>query len=370
MELDRNQCDPTLVTPRRRYNDPQKNDSSPPVFASTSHGMVGDSAAFNAMTQQIAKIARTDASVLIEGETGVGKELVARSIHYTSPRRNKPFVPLNCGAIPEALIESELFGHARGAFTDAKIAHAGVVAQANNGTLFLDEIDTLPNKGQVAILRFLQDRRYRPVGQCTELISNARIVAASNQPLMALVEAGAFRSDLLYRLNIIRLRVPALRERRTDIPLLAQHFLKSFCARYELASKRLHHDSLSWMMRYAWPGNVRELESLIHRSVLMSEGVEIHLDEAQAMGAADAGATGQYPDFQSAKAQAIGDFERSYLLQLLIETQGNVSAAARLACKERRSLGKLLKKHGIDKHSGEFQRNVLRQSTATAKISN
>jgi two-component system response regulator GlrR len=316
--------------------------------------MVGESPAFQQMLQQIQKIARTDASVLIEGETGVGKELVARSIHYVSPRRQKPFVPLNCGAIPESLIESELFGHARGAFTDAKTAHAGVVAQANDGTLFLDEIDTLPNKGQVAVLRFLQDRRYRPVGQSVEQMSSGRVIAATNQPLLALVEAGAFRSDLLYRLNIIRLRVPPLRDRRGDIPLLARHFLAFFCARYELPAKRLHPGSMSWMLQYPWPGNVRELESVIHRNVLLCDGDEIELDEAlgSPLHAAEAAAVG-YPDFQSAKARAIIDFERGYLLQLLSETHGNVSAAARLACKERRSLGKLLKKHGIDRHTGD-----------------
>jgi two-component system, NtrC family, response regulator GlrR len=314
------------------------------------HGMIGNSVAFMTLLRQIAKIARTDACVLVEGETGVGKELAARAIHYLSTRCNKPFIALNCGAIPESLIESELFGHARGAFTDAKTAHAGVVAQANGGTLFLDEIDTLPNKGQVAVLRFLQDRRYRPVGQSLEQVSNSRVIAATNQPLLNLVEIGAFRSDLLYRLNIIRLRVPPLRERKTDIVLLAQHFLKTFCERYDMAPKLVHPDSWAWMMRHAWPGNIRELESLIHRNVLMCDGDEIRFEEAIATGG-DTGDDGsaRYPDFQSAKAHAVHEFERSYLLQLLLETRGNVSAAARLACKERRSLGKLLKKHGIGK---------------------
>lgn len=311
------------------------------------HGMVGASAAFQTMIQQVAKIARTDASVLIEGETGVGKELIARAIHYQSPRRQKPFVPLNCGAIPETLIESELFGHARGAFTDAKTAHEGVVAQSNGGTLFLDEIDTLPNKGQVAILRFLQDRRYRPLGQSIEQVSSGRIIAAANRPLLTLVEAGVFRSDLLYRLNIIRLRVPPLRERVADIPLLAAHFLGSFCARYEMVLRRLHPESMAWMLGYHWPGNVRELESLIHRSVLLSDGEEIQLEEAQSADRAVAPENLRYPDFQSAKAQAVSEFERSYLVQLLEQTGGNISAAARIACKERRSLGKLIKKHGI-----------------------
>jgi two-component system, NtrC family, response regulator GlrR len=314
-------------------------------------GMIGASPAFTAMIQQVAKIARTEASVLLEGETGVGKELVARSIHYHSPRRQKPFVPLNCGAIPETLIESELFGHARGAFTDARTAHEGVVAQSNGGTLFLDEIDTLPNKGQVAVLRFLQDRHYRPLGQANEQVSSGRIIAAANRPLLSLVESGAFRSDLLYRLNIIRLRVPSLRERVSDIPLLVAYFLKSFCARYEMATKRMHPDSMSWMLAYHWPGNVRELESLVHRSVLLSDDDEIRLEEAQPE-ATTAGKVGlRYPDFQSAKAHAVNEFERTYLMQLLVQTGGNISAAARLAHKERRALGKLIKKHGIAAHA-------------------
>ncbi len=317
------------------------------------HGMIGNSVAFMTLLRQIAKIARTDACVLVEGETGVGKELAARAIHYLSTRRNKPFIALNCGAIPESLIESELFGHARGAFTDAKVAQAGVVSQANGGTLFLDEVDTLPNKGQVAVLRFLQDRRYRPVGQSLEQVSNSRIIAATNQPLQNLVEIGVFRSDLLYRLNIIRLCVPPLRERKTDIVLLTQHFLKIFCERYEMAAKRVHPDSWAWMMRHTWPGNIRELESLIHRNVLMCDGDEIRFDEALAANVdLDHAGTARYPDFQTAKANAVQEFERSYLLQLLLETRGNVSAAARLACKERRSLGKLLKKHGIGKQLG------------------
>jgi two-component system, NtrC family, response regulator GlrR len=318
--------------------------------AAAVYGMIGNSEAFLTLLQQIGKIAGTDACVLVEGETGVGKELTARAIHYLSARRSKPFVSLNCGAIPEALIESELFGHVRGAFTDAKTTHAGVVAQAHGGTLFLDEIDSLPCKGQVALLRFLQDRRYRPVGQSIEQVSNSRVIAASNQPLQDLVERRAFRSDLMYRLNILRLQVPPLRDRKTDIVLLARHFLKTYCERYELPEKCLHSSSWVWMMRYSWPGNVRELESLIHRNVLLSDSNEILLDECTAslLNQSSTAIPG-FLNFQNAKAQAIAEFERDYLMTLLKETHGNVSAAARLACKERRSFGKLLKKYGIDR---------------------
>ncbi|MGH8109819.1 MAG: sigma-54 interaction domain-containing protein [Arenimonas sp.] len=315
------------------------------------YGMIGNSAAFLTLLRQIGKIARTDACVLIEGETGVGKELTARAIHYLSTRRSKPFISLNCGAIPETLIESELFGHARGAFTDAKTNRCGVISQADAGTLFLDEIDSLPCKGQVALLRFLQDRRYRPVGQSAEQVSNSRVIAATNQPLQDLVERRAFRSDLMYRLNILRLQVPPLRERKTDIVLLAKHFLKVYCERYGLPLKTLHSSSWVWMMRYEWPGNVRELESVIHRNVLLSEDHEIIIDECapQLPSLLVPSLNHEFLNFQDAKAHAIAEFERGYLLKLFHETQGNVSAAARLACKERRSLGKLLKKYGIDK---------------------
>jgi len=315
------------------------------------YGMIGNSAAFMTLLRQIAKIAHTDACVLIEGETGVGKELTARAIHYLSARRSKPFISLNCGAIPESLIESELFGHTRGAFTDAKTNRSGVISQADGGTLFLDEIDSLPCKGQVALLRFLQDRRYRPVGQSAELVSNSRVIAATNQPLQDLVERRAFRSDLMYRLNILRLQVPPLRERKTDIVLLARHFLKVYCERYGLPVKSLHSSSWVWMMRYDWPGNVRELESVIHRNVLLSEDHEIIIDECvpQLQSQPSPSSIHEFLNFQDAKARAIAEFERGYLSKLVKETHGNVSAAARLACKERRSLGKLLKKYGIDK---------------------
>lgn len=309
--------------------------------------LVGRSPAFLALVAQIRRFAQADAPVLIEGETGCGKELAARAIHYLGARRDRAFVPLNCGAIPDSLIESELFGHARGAFTDAKLSRAGVVAQADQGTLFLDEIDSLSIKGQVTMLRFLQDRRYRPVGNSTEQHCDARVVAATNRALSQQVALGSFRSDLLYRLNILVLRIPPLRERGDDIDLLASHYLRLYCASYRRPLKRLHPATCDWMRRQSWPGNVRELENLIHRLVLVSDSDEIAYVGEEA-GATPAAAS-RYPDFHSAKACAVAEFERGYLSRLLSQTGGNVAAAARLACTERRSLGRLLKKHGIDK---------------------
>jgi two-component system, NtrC family, response regulator GlrR len=348
MAADRSLCSELLENEADTWAHDGHNDVI--ALMASQYGMIGNSPSFLALLQQIEKIAHTDASVLIEGETGVGKELAARAIHYLSSRRSKPFISLNCGAIPESLIESELFGHARGAFTDAKTAQTGVITQAHGGTLFLDEIDSLPCKGQVALLRFLQDRRYRPIGQSTEQTSDSRIIAATNQPLQELVERRAFRSDLMYRLNIFRLQVPALRERKTDIVMLARYFLKVYCDRYKLPLKSLHANSWVWMIRHPWPGNVRELESLIHRNVLLSDGDEIFLDESSApsLSMSETSISGLM-NFQEAKAHAIEEFERGYLITLLKETHGNVSAAARLACKERRSIGKLLKKYGIDK---------------------
>ena len=314
-------------------------------------GFIGESPGFLCMRQSIQRIARAMAPVLIEGETGSGKELAARAIHYLSERRNRPFVPINCGAIPEHLVESELFGHTRGAFTDARQARPGVIAQANGGSLFLDEIDSLSSKAQVVLLRFLQDSRYRPIGQDREHESDVRILAASNRPLRALAASGEFRCDLLYRLDILCLHIPPLRERGEDVALLGRHFLKRFCLQYGFVEKSLHPETLQWMRDHRWPGNIRELENLVHRLVLMTDGEEIHHGgaEAQAVDADEHERLGGRRNFHDAKAIAIANFEQRYLAELMREAKGNVSAAARLAKKERRALGKLLRKHGIDR---------------------
>jgi DNA-binding NtrC family response regulator len=316
--------------------------------------LIGDSASFHGAVRRIAKLARSDAPVLITGETGSGKELAARAIHYLGLRRDKPFIPINCGAIPDGLIEAELFGHARGAFTDAKAARPGVVAQAHGGTLFLDEVDALTSKAQVTLLRFLQDLRYRPLGQSVEVSCDIRVIGATNRPLPPLVAAGQFRGDLLYRLDILSLALPALREREDDAVLLARHFQVEFSALYGLSPKSLHPETVAWIRSYAWPGNIRELENLIHRQTLLSEGDEI-LYRGEAGGEAEGRGheAAACPDFRSAKASAIAAFERSYLVRVLAEAHGNVTLASCIAHKERRAFGKLLKKHGIDK--GRFR---------------
>src|SRR5438132_8603833 len=240
--------------------------------------MVGRSAAMQGIFQLVAKVAAARTTVLITGESGVGKELVARGVHAKSPRAQGPFVPLNCGAIPEGLIESELFGHVKGAFTGAQADKAGLFQTAEGGTLFLDEIAELPTPLQVKLLRAIQERRIRPVGATEDVEVDVRIVAATNRDLPAEVRAGRFREDLYYRLNVVQVRVPPLRERREDVLLLADHFLHRFGAEHGRRELRLSREARRRLDEYGFPGNVRELENLIERAVALSDGEEVTLD--------------------------------------------------------------------------------------------
>ena len=317
--------------------------------------LIGRSPRFLQVLGLIERMARFDAPVLIQGETGTGKELAARAIHYQSARRHAPFVALNCGALPEALIESELFGVERGAFTDARQARTGLVAAAEGGTLFLDELDSLPLRAQVSLLRFLQDFTYRPVGGTRECTGHVRIIAAANPRFDQLLRAGAFRDDLAFRLNVLLLAMPPLRERPGDAALLAEHFIARHASHYGMAPRTLHPDSLAWMACHAWPGNVRELDNRVQRALLLSDDECLHLDPsaarpADAPPAAPAGVTtSPLAGYHEAREQALQCFERHYLEQLMAAADGNVTQAARLAGKERRCLGKLLKKHGLQR---------------------
>jgi DNA-binding NtrC family response regulator len=314
---------------------------------------LGESAAFSEALVLIEKIARLQASVLIEGETGTGKELAARAIHYGGPRRSNPFVPFNCGAFPDTLFESELFGHVRGAFTDARADQPGLVEMASGGTLFMDEVDALSPKAQVAMLRFLQDGTYRPIGGRIERKADVRIIAASNANLDALAESGAFRLDLLYRLRVMHLKLPPLRERGDDALLLAQAFFEHCKRQYQCIATNIDEESCEWFSRYQWPGNVRELEGLIYREAMVCEGTTLRLNPPSAfIQERRAGSERRMfgfnaMTFSSAKSMLLDQFERQYLSSLMERTMGNVSQAARFAGKERRTLGKLLKKHGI-----------------------
>lgn len=321
-------------------------------------GLIGASPSFLQATRAIRRIAAHDATTLVHGETGTGKELAARAIHYLSARGNCSFVPVNCGAIPESLIESELFGYERGAFTDAKTAKPGLVSIAQGGTLFLDEIECLSPKGQVVLLRFLQDHTFRPLGGKSQS-ADLRILAATNRDLMQMVQAGEFRLDLYYRLTLLTLVMPPLRQRSGDPELLARHFLELASERYKVAIKKIHPSTLEWFGQYTWPGNVRELENLIYREILLSEGDAICIDRESIPGDGDISRSPVIDrrrpawlglPYQRAKAQAVLDFDQSYLSGLLTQARGNVAAAARLAGKERRTFDRLLQKNGIDKN--------------------
>jgi transcriptional regulator with PAS, ATPase and Fis domain len=318
--------------------------------------LIGSSTQFLKVVAQVERMATLDATVLLSGETGTGKELAARAIHYLSARSDKPFVPVNCGALADSLVESELFGHERGAFTDAKTASAGLIGEAAGGTLFLDEVDTLSAKAQAALLRFLQDRTYRRVGGGALRQVDVRVLVASNADLAELSQKRQFRQDLLYRLNVLSLHLPALREREGDAAVLAKAVLQRLSHQYRMPLKRLHPDGLAFIQRYPWPGNVRELENVLHREFLMSDDQELHLHESSELllGGVTQDAQGDITGqpFRAAKADAVAEFERSYVRAMLARTGGNVSQAARLSKQERSAFGKLVRKYRLGGSKG------------------
>lgn len=306
--------------------------------------LIGESSAFLDQIEKIPQIARCDANVLITGETGTGKELYARAIHYCSLRADRPFMPVNCGAIPADLVENELFGHERGAFTSAVTLQTGLVEEANGGTLFLDEVDCLPTFAQVKLLRFLQEKEYRPLGSTRMRRADVRVIAASNENLEEAVGNGKVRQDLFYRLNIISLTLPPLRERLEDIPLLARHFLDKYSSEMDMEAPDLHSDALQIMMSHRWPGNVRELEHTIERATVLCNGPSIRgSDLSLALPRITPGQS-----LQEAKASHIARFEKSYIQGLLRACRGNISGAARLAQKNRRAFWQLIQKYKID----------------------
>ncbi|HLL70132.1 MAG TPA: sigma-54 dependent transcriptional regulator [Pyrinomonadaceae bacterium] len=309
--------------------------------------LVGESVKFLAEIKKIPLAARSDGRVLISGETGTGKELCARAIHYLSPRAARPFVPVNCGAIPVELVENEMFGHERGAFTGAANARPGLIEEAEGGTLFLDEIDCLPLLAQTKLLRFLQEKEYRRLGSSKTLRADVRVITASNIDLEEAVKRGKLRQDLYYRLNVIPVRLPPLRERREDIPLLAQHFVAQYAAEFDKRLATLSPESIRKLVSYDWPGNVRELEHTIERAVLLSDETQIGVGEIVLPGDV-AAASPDEDSFRQAKAKAVAQFERSYIQQLLLSHRGNISRAAQAARKNRRAFWQLIRKHRID----------------------
>ncbi|NIM98886.1 AAA domain-containing protein [Candidatus Saccharibacteria bacterium] len=307
--------------------------------------LIGSAPTFLEATNRIALVARCDASVLISGETGTGKELCARAIHYLSPRTSKPFVPVTCGAIPTDLMENELFGHVRGAFTGASSSQQGLIKEADGGTLFLDDVDCLPFSAQAKLLRLIQEKEYRQLGSAKMQRADVRIIAATNLDLEEAVTQGKFRQDLYYRLNIIPLRLPPLRERREDIPLLARHFLAKYAAEFNKRVAEFSPEAVQMLTLYDWPGNVRELEYVVERAVVLSEqpvirGPNIVLPRTRG--------TGAQQSFKEAKSKTITQFERSYIQGLLAAHQGNITKAANAAQKNRRAFWQLIRKHRID----------------------
>lgn len=317
-------------------------------------GLIYASEAVARVAERLLGVARCDATVLIQGETGTGKEVCAQAVHYLSARSSHPWVAVNCGAIPGELVEDELFGHVRGAYTTAVGTRIGLVREAEGGTLFLDDVDCLPLAAQAKLLRFMQEREYRPVGSSQLQHANVRVIVASNRDLHTLAEQGAFRQDLYYRLSVLRVTLPPLRDRRDDIPLLAQHFVQHFAREFGSPQCALSAGATQRLLAHAWPGNVRELRHTIERSMLLAQGPQIEAEDIELDGQAPTRPGLAADDsFNSAKARVVRDFERGYLEQLLCASQGNVARAARAAKKDRRAFFELMRKHHID--AGRFR---------------
>jgi len=298
-----------------------------------------------ALRQQLALMAGTNGRVLIYGESGTGKELVAHAIHAQSPRVNEPFVEVNCAAIPEELIESELFGHIKGSFTGAVEDKTGKFQKADSGTLFLDEVGDMSLRTQAKVLRALEEQRFEPVGAAQSAQVDVRVVAATNKHLEEEIERGNFREDLFYRLNVIPFFVPPLRDRREDIPLLADHFLREFTTAYGRRPKELTAEAYRALTDHHWPGNVRELKNLIERIVILNPQVRVdarHIPLTPARRSSD-GSQGRFGSLQEVR-EAV---EREYILKKLEEANGNVTRTAELLGLERSNLYRKMKTLGI-----------------------
>jgi DNA-binding NtrC family response regulator len=306
--------------------------------------LVGESRALLDEIGKIPRVARCDASVLIHGETGTGKEMFARAIHFLSPRSAKPFSPVNCGALPVDLVENELFGHEPGAFTGAGASSVGLLRQTDGGSLFLDEVDCLPLLAQVKLLRFLQEREFRPLGAHRSCRVDVRVITASNANLEQAVKQGRFRQDLYFRLNVVALHLPPLRERKEDIPLLAEHFVGKYASAFDAPARGLTKAAVQKLILYEWPGNVRELENVIERAVVLSPQTLLRAEDIQ-LSTEVAVKTDE--SFQSLKAKMIAQFERGYIQDLLRAHNGNITRAAHAAGKHRRALWEIMRKHNI-----------------------
>jgi two-component system response regulator PilR (NtrC family) len=309
--------------------------------------LLGSSAAMQQLREMIAKVARSQAPVHIFGESGTGKELVAQLIHESSARREGPFIPVNCGAIPTELMESELFGHKRGSFTGAVADKKGLVQTAEGGTLFLDEVADLPLHMQVKLLRLIQEKTVRPVGEAREQAVDVRILSATHRRLADLVAEGKFREDLFYRVNVIELRVPSLRERSEDVPVLADAILNRLARRMKIEAPALAPDAVQALKNYQFPGNVRELENILERAITLSAGGVIGLNDIQ-LRSTPAVASTNAPQSTGALGEQLEDIEREAIVKALEQTRYNKTAAAKLLGMSFRALRYRVKKLGLE----------------------
>jgi two-component system nitrogen regulation response regulator NtrX len=328
--------------------------------------MVGESYAMRQLREQVAMAAPTNGRVLIYGENGTGKELVARTVHALSRRRAAAFVEVNCAAIPEELIESELFGHVRGAFTGAVADRRGKFEVADGGTIFLDEIGDMSLKTQAKVLRVLQEQSMEAVGGATRIKVDARVIAATNKDLQAEIRSGTFREDLYFRLNVIPIFVPPLRERQEDIQLLADHFMAEFAREYGRRLKGLEPGALAVLQRYSWPGNVRELRNVIERLMIMVPGETISASDVSFLdrGAAARPPAAEPPAVRLTLHEARERFERELILRTLAEQQGNMSRTAEVLGVERSNLYRKMRAFGIAPRRGDEEQDPPRSSGA------
>jgi len=316
-------------------------------FSSRCPGILGESRPMQDLYELVSRVADTEASVLIIGETGTGKELVARALHQTSRRSHRPFVAISCAAVPEPLLESELFGHVQGAFTDARSARPGLLAEADGGTLFLDEIASMPMSTQAKLLRALQERSFRPVGGNTEIAVDIRVIAATNRILEEAVEEGAFREDLLFRLNVIPINIPPLRVRGDDILLLAQHLIERFGRRSGRSVRGMAPPVAEKLLTYPWPGNVRELQNCIEHAVALAQHEQLMMEDLPP----------RIRDYRSSESPVWGEgptelvpmeeVERRYIARVLAAVDGNKTLAARILGFDRKTLYRKLERYGL-----------------------
>ncbi|MBI5634557.1 MAG: sigma-54-dependent Fis family transcriptional regulator [Nitrospirae bacterium] len=310
------------------------------------HNILGISPVMKNLFSSIRKVADSDATVLLMGESGTGKELVARAIHFAGKRKTRNFVSVNCSALPDTLLESELFGHTKGAFTGATESRQGLFSHANSGTLFLDEIADTSPAVQAKLLRVMQDKKIRRLGDSNEVEVDVRIITATSRNLHRLIDENIFRADLFYRINVFPLSLPPLRERREDIPLLVEHFLKG--------RKQIHPSTLDLLIRYSWPGNVRELENMVERLVIFSSDDVVMPDDLPTeMRDIICNKLETHLPYADARQRVLDEFNRNFLIKILLQTEGNVTRAAETARLDRANFQRLMRRYGIS--SSEFK---------------